>query len=1281
MRFFSAFPTIYNKNTREMKNRLQFNRHYALFNTREEALTALRARITDREFIPLIGEPMVFRYKDPDYETNKKVWVILAIGSKSGNNLDERDYHVIDTAELNERIIELSGITGNIQDELDRTQTGAGLEPDGTYSTNTAATYISGATSLKNADDVLDTELARVDEAVKHLVDDVITGVVFDNVTASVVNNTAILNVSADTIPIGPYDEYVGPATVPHRIHDHYTVLDAVKQVDVNFDGLRITKVPAQELGPNIKEAYRLIGKTATNDEGVKGETIYIYKDSSIVEIYLGTSADTVNETTGVIDKKQGDKEFLNYVYYTVNGEYRMTKIDLEDFLTEPEFKSGVTVTNHIAHGVVDPSSESFLTVGADGFKLNGVQDAINSAVAIEASRAETVEEALQAELDNTQTGAGLAADGSYIHDHQTDYIGNATSLADADHKLDVALKKVSDDATASANTMNSAIETEKNRAIGAENALSASVVSEIARVIAAENSISGSVNALSSATISEINRAVSAETALDGRIRNLENTTVTGENAIDVESTELNKKVTLVIDSSDNVLSQSRGGLKTTLRLNYDSNNSKVQLLGNGGTVISEFDSSDFIKDGMIESVTFDPATNILLIVWNTAAGHDSTRIDLSGLVDVYTVAPESGMYMEINDYVVKLNVDVTNGLASYNYARNISGAVVTEKERAIGVENEIKNNFNSFSSATQTSITNLNNALTTEIANRISGDTYLDGKIQNEITRATGAENSLNTKIESETTRATTAENSLNTKIEAEITRATGRENSLSTSITTAVNDLTAAYTEADNNIVTAYTQADQAIVDAYIAAIAQESESRIDTDNMLLSLINGATGDITNLETRLNNEISRATNTENLISGSVINVNNNVSNLGGQLSTFSSNTVNEINNINNRINNLDSKTISGENAIKTNVSGSDTKVSLLINGSDKVLSQDNSGLYTQLSIELSNDGKALYLKGKNGATISTIDTTSFVKDGMLDNVVFDGNSKTLKFTFNTDSGKQQIDVPLGSLVDIYTVSATSASYMIIDNYKIGLNVDVTNGLASYSALRDVDNRLNYLSGTVQTIDGRVTENTTKINNLSGVVQTIDGRVTENTTKINNLSGSVINLSASVVTNKTNIELLSASTVNIKNIVDALSGNVVENRNLINNISANTYNKTEINNLISGASQMKYTTSSTLANLTLSEFLTVAKIAGDTTLSIATTGLPSLPANGVAERHVIIENTGTTDAVVTVSSDSRIKFTLGNRIAIDRNGGIGELNALITYDGSSYTIYVITI
>ena len=1380
-----------------MKNRLQFNRHFALYNSREEAITALNNRIADTSFIPLIGEPIVLRYKNGQDDNGKdKIEAILAIGKKAGTTLSEREYHIVDTADLDEKILaeagridslsagtvfELDAVNGRVSelsavtesfsaatdDFIGRIIAAAGLDDDGSYIHDHPTHYIDEVASLADADHALDAAVF-----------DVFTDV--NTLSGAVISEVARLDSKIDAATVSSDDKtvVVTPSATGTDLSVNIDGITIVKDRDgVLGTKLTLTKL-ATPSSTNVREEYALVD----NNGNHIGDTVKVYKDSSLQSVELITI---------------GDREYLRFTYILADGSTSVVDVDVSSFLSETEFRDGLIVNDHKVYVLKDPASDDFLSVSSNGVKVSGVRTAINkvsddaansantlnnaieaeknraiaaensisgnvsslsASVVSEINRATSAEnsisgqvttlsgsvitfsaatvnelarlsgntDGIQEELDKTQTGAGLENDGSYRAVENANYISDAVSLRDADAKLDVALKKVSDDATASANTLNGSVETEKNRAIAAENSISGNV-----------NSLSGVVASLSAGTVAEVNRAISAETALDGRIRNLENTTVTGENAIDVESTELNKKVTLVIDSSDNVLSQSRGGLKTTLGLNYDSNNSKVQLLGNGGTVISEFDSSDFIKDGMIESVTFDPATNILLIVWNTAAGHDSTRIDLSGLVDVYTVAPESGTYMEINDYVVKLNVDVTNGLASYNYARNISGAVVTEKERATGVENEIKNNFNSFSSATQTSITNLNNALTTEIANRISGDTYLDGKIQNEITRATGVENSLNTKIESETTRATTAENSLNTKIESEITRATGAENSLRTSITTAVDDLTLAY-----------TQADQDIVDAYTAAISQESESRIDTDNMLLSLINGATGDITNLETRLNNEISRATNTENLISGSVINVNNNVSNLSGQLSTFSSSTVNEINNINNRINNLDSKTISGENAIKTNVSGSDTKVSLLINGSDKVLSQDNSGLYTQLSIELSNDGKALYLKGKNGATISTIDTTSFVKDGMLDNVVFDGDSKTLKFTFNTDSGKQQIDVPLGSLVDIYTVSATSASYMIIDNYKIGLNVDVTNGLASYSALRDVDNRLNYLSGTVQTIDGRVTENTTKINNLSGAVtnidyrlnslsgtvQTIDGRVTENTTKINNLSGSVINLSAvtrelsamtasmsgrtngiltlklngveqgqycpsastsinidtgqdvsslsgAVVTNKTNIELLSASTVNIKNIVDALSGSVVENRNLINNISANTYNKTEINNLISGASQMKYATSSTLANLTLSEFLTVAKIAGDTTLSIATTGLPSLPANGVAERHVIIENIGTTDAVVTVSSDSRIKFTLGNRIAIDRNGGIGELNALITYDGSSYTIYVITI
>jgi hypothetical protein len=53
----------------------------------------------------------------------------------------------------------------------------------------------------------------------------------------------------------------------------------------------------------------------------------------------------------------------------------------MSELVIEAEFASGVTVTDGIAHGVVDPTSENFLTVGANGFKLSGVQDAIDNAV------------------------------------------------------------------------------------------------------------------------------------------------------------------------------------------------------------------------------------------------------------------------------------------------------------------------------------------------------------------------------------------------------------------------------------------------------------------------------------------------------------------------------------------------------------------------------------------------------------------------------------------------------------------------------------------------------------------------------------------------------------------------------------------------------------------------------------------------------------------------------------------------------------------------------------
>lgn len=81
----------------------------------------------------------------------------------------------------------------------------------------------------------------------------------------------------------------------------------------------------------------------------------------------------------------------------------------------------------------------------ADAQEVIDRNAAITTAVGAEQDRAKGVEEALQAELDATQVGAGLGKYGAYTAATGANYIATATSLKDADDKLDAALKTTTD--------------------------------------------------------------------------------------------------------------------------------------------------------------------------------------------------------------------------------------------------------------------------------------------------------------------------------------------------------------------------------------------------------------------------------------------------------------------------------------------------------------------------------------------------------------------------------------------------------------------------------------------------------------------------------------------------------------------------------------------------------------------------------------------------------------------------------------------------------------------
>lgn len=102
----------------------------------------------------------------------------------------------------------------------------------------------------------------------------------------------------------------------------------------------------------------------------------------------------------------------------------------------------------------------------------------------------------------------------------------------------------------------------------------------------------------------------------------------------------------------------------------------------------------------------------------------------------------------------------------------------------------------------------------------------------------------------------------------------------------------------------------------------------------------------------------------------------------------------------------------------ATVTGVAANDKVLSL----TDKLVSATVGLTYGDAVGETLAGKKSIKLVGKEGAVISEIDASDFIKDGMIDSVKFDTTTKHVAITFNTDAGKDAIDVDLTTLVDTY-------------------------------------------------------------------------------------------------------------------------------------------------------------------------------------------------------------------------------------------------------------------
>lgn len=231
----------------------------------------------------------------------------------------------------------------------------------------------------------------------------------------------------------------------------------AVAGVKTVSSPLTIQKVTTG-LSANVKEEYHLVG----NSGNTIGAPIQIYKDSALLSVALlhADYSDPSNPVLPTYDKTNGwtdidataqtaANQALCYAYEDAEGEVIVAAVPVGSFINEAEFASGITwdSAEGKVRGVVDPTSESFLTVGADGFKISGVSGLVDNVI-----------ESLDATVTGATSGNHVTItieelDGKLVQSGLTiteSNIANADDLAELSGKTVTAITSTNGSITAS---------------------------------------------------------------------------------------------------------------------------------------------------------------------------------------------------------------------------------------------------------------------------------------------------------------------------------------------------------------------------------------------------------------------------------------------------------------------------------------------------------------------------------------------------------------------------------------------------------------------------------------------------------------------------------------------------------------------------------------------------------------------------------------------------------------------------------------------------------------
>ena len=480
-------------------------------------------------------------------------------------------------------------------------------------------------------------------------------------------------------------------------------------------------------------------------------------------------------------------------------------------------------------------------------------------------------------EIDNIETAVGLNSDGTFSAPSGANYIGSASSVVDAESKLDAALKATSDAvasetarATSAEGTLTTNLAAEVTRAKGAEQTLTTNLAAEVTRATTAEGTLTTNLAA-------EVTRAQGAEGLLT---TSLGNEVTRAQDAEGVLTTNLAAEVTRATGAeqtlTDNLAAEvtraqgAEGVLTTNLaaevtratgaetaldtrvqavEASYVKKDGSVAFIGDQSMgsnklihVATPVDGTDAANKAYVDN-KITALGNAFSYVGTLTGGADAANaFDLSGLAQT-----QAGAFYKVttSGYFKVGAGDAFYVNASDCLVFNIDGAA----DKIDNTDSQVQGtaNFISVAGSADTGF-----VVDVDEAFKVRVNT-LESDMVAEVTRATTAEGTLTTNLNAEVARATAAEGVLTTNLGAEVVRAKGAEQTLT-------NDLAAEVTRA--------TGAEQTLTTNLSAEVsrAQTAEGTLTTN--LAAEVTRAKGAEGTLTTNLGNEVSRATTAEGVL-----------------------------------------------------------------------------------------------------------------------------------------------------------------------------------------------------------------------------------------------------------------------------------------------------------------------------------------------------------------------------------------------------------------------------